>query len=29
MQRFALDAPMAVLNGVFSLIVALVLMLSL
>ncbi|NMF95893.1 ABC transporter ATP-binding protein/permease [Aromatoleum toluolicum] len=28
-QRFALDAPMAVLNGVFSLIVALVLMLSL
>ncbi|WP_407280077.1 ABC transporter ATP-binding protein [Aromatoleum evansii] len=28
-QRFALDAPMAVLNGVFSLAVALVLMLSL
>ncbi|NMF90355.1 ATP-binding cassette domain-containing protein [Aromatoleum petrolei] len=28
-QRFALDAPMAVLNGVFSLVVALVLMLSL
>lgn len=28
-QRFALDAPMAVLNGMFSLIVALVLMVSL